>query len=157
MKRPLFALIFSIFLFGFLMNIGTGSVLAHGGEEEATFNPITNVKQSIIALDQRQPNVGVIQAKLMEVIENESEVQTVDVEKVKQAEELVKAMEFEEASLLLFEAIGEDPNGQNPALGSVLLEYEKEFEGGTALYLLLTASILFVAIGGLLIKQSKEV
>lgn len=144
----------SLLLTGILILSGAIPALAHGGEEEAAFDAELNVKQSIVTIVQRQPNTGVIEMKLQEVIDNKEEAGAVDIAKVENAMELVKQEKFEEAKLLLFESIGEDPAGEDTLLGSPLVEYEKEFSPDQAAYLLLASAIFFVAIGGLILKQT---
>ncbi|WP_028986771.1 hypothetical protein [Thermicanus aegyptius] len=156
MSRKIIPILFFSFLFIFsFFTAGTVTALAHGGEK-TEFNALNNIKQSIVALDQRQPNMGVIDQKLGEVIDNANEVRGVDLEKVKEARALVMGGKYEEAKALLFAAIGEDPNGNDPKLGSPYLGYKKEFEGSIPLYLLLLSGVIFVIIGGLLINQSKR-
>lgn len=149
MKRYVSSLLLAVIL----LLAGAIPALAHGGEE-AAFNAETSVKQAIVALVQPQPNVGVIEMKLMEVIEKKDAVEGVDIAKVEEAQQLVKAEKYEEAELLLFESIALDPAGEDALLGSPLVEYEKEFSPDQATYLLLASAIVFVAIGGLILKQT---
>ena len=146
--------IISAFLFSVLLITGSLTAFAHGGEEEG-FNAKLSVEQSIIALDQRQPNVGVIMQKLNEINENSSEVTDVDVPMVNEALALVEEGEYEEASEVLFQAIGVEPN-EDALFGNPLLEYEEGFAGKTSEYLLLISAFIFIIIGGLLLQQQKK-
>lgn len=129
-------------------------VFAHGGEEEAAFDAETNVKQAIVTLQQRQPNVGVIEMKLTEILENEAESGSVIITKVEKALDLVQEGNYKTAEALLQESIREAPEQNSSPLGSPLAEYEKEFSPDNATYLLLASAIFFVGIGGLILKQS---
>ncbi|MCF6094715.1 hypothetical protein L1765_12160 [Microaerobacter geothermalis] len=149
MKRKLFSLL----VLTTVILAGAVPVFAHGGEEGG-FDAVLSIKQSIVALDQRQPNTGVIMQKLEEVLEKKDEVTGVDISKVEEAMALTNEMNFEEATKALFEAIGEDPVGTEESIGNPLQEYKKEYEGSTENYLLITASVLFILVGGLILTKS---
>ena len=144
----------SLLLTSILLSVGAVPVLADPGGDEEEFNAETYIKQAIVALDQRQPNTGVIDAKLKEVVEQQEEAEGVDIAKVEQAMSLVLEKKYGEASQALFQSIGEDPEGENPELGSPLQEYEKEYTANTRTSLLLVVSVLFAAIGVFILKKS---
>lgn len=146
----------SLLLSGYFLMASAIPVFAHGGGEGEAFNGKMYVQQSIVALVQRQPNMGVIESKLDAVIENQKQADGVDIEKVKEAQSSVKQMKYEEAKALLFQSIGESPMGENPNLGSSLQEYKKDFTNQTSNYLLLVTSILSFSIGGLILKQTQR-
>lgn len=145
-----------LFLTSILFLFGALPVMAHGGDEEAAFDAVTNVKQAIVALDQPQPNMGVIDLKLSEVIDNKEEVSGVDMTKVEEAKILAMEENYDEATSVLFASIGEDPVGEDAVLGSPLQEYEKEFSPDKTAYLLLASAIIFIGIGGLILSQTKS-
>ncbi|MGG5254165.1 hypothetical protein ACQYAD_11780 [Neobacillus sp. SM06] len=144
----------SILMAVILLLGGAIPAMAHGGEE-TTFNAENNVKQAIVTIVQKQPNIGVIEMKLDEVIKNKGEAGKVDITKVEEALKLVKDGKYEKAKSLMFASIAENPDGKNPNLGSPFVEYEKEFSPDKAVYLLLASAIFFVGIGGLILKQQR--
>lgn len=149
MKRA----VLSLLLTAVLLSAGAVPVLADPSEKEE-FNAETYIKQAIVALDQRQPNTGVIDNKLKEVVEKKEEAEGVDIAKVEQAMSLVMETQYREASQALFQSIGENPEGVDPELGSPLQEYEKEYTANTRTSLLLVVSVLFAALGVFILKKT---
>lgn len=150
MKRSLNLLLLTVIL---LLG-GAIPALAHGGEE-TTFNAKNNIKQAIVTIVQKQPNIGVVEMKLEEVIKNKEEAGQVDIAKVEEALKMVKDGKYENAEWLMFKSIGENPAGENTLLGSPFVEYVKDFSPDKAAYLLLASAIFFVGIGGLILKQQR--
>lgn len=126
--------------------------------KEKPYNAIQYVKETIIALDQKPKivNLKLVNKRLDKILEEVDKADGTDLEKVKEAKVLANERKFEEAIAVLFEAIGENPEGDNPEakIGSPLLEYEREFEGTTSEYLLIASSVIFVIIGGVVLKKS---
>lgn len=127
---------------------GTLTVMAHGGEE-AEIDVPTLVKQSIAFLEGIN-DIEMAEERLNDAINLNEEQQLADSQKLKQAQQALENSEIEEATILMVEAIG-----GNPELD---LEFNPAFKLNGINIVLLLLSIVLVGLGLLVLlrKQSEQ-